>query len=333
MDFFVEGICEKMCTEKEINLRIREKLVHFFEKNPKTGGVDKARMVRAFARSAAGKECTARDLRTVSALKQTVSYLLTEILPDKRKPFHEVFDFIFDRMRSVRQEIVMQNISPIDTLALIEPMIFFMVYSRYRLCEEPLMNFDPKICRQHMIECVQTALVCYDESHERLENRPIVESVYLLANLGNQDALRRGLSVFERLHHSSVFLTAFKMSLYSWKGNYYRTLAMWSDLPTICCLAAAEKIPDIRGKLLETFSVSYHSRQLTVPLAWLQKILRYGDRCHLEQDLRRCSVEIVNRTDARFDKAAFDKRGKILLHSHEAIVEEKLTAEPLAFPI
>lgn len=180
------------------------------------------------------------------------------------------------------------------------------------------------------MECIQTALKCYDELPDRL-NRQVIESIYLLINLGNQAALARALSLPGLASASGIFLTALKMSLFCWRNNYYRILTMWSELPTICCIAAAEMIPEIRGKLLATFAVGFHSKQLTVPLTWLQRILRYGDRRQTERDLRRFGVEI-NGTDVRFDKMMFEKREKSF-HSREAIVDAKLLTHPITFPI
>lgn len=51
---------------------------------------------------------------------------------DKRKPYNIAYDFIFDRLRCVRQEIVMQNLDNYTTMKLLEPIILFLSYSRYR---------------------------------------------------------------------------------------------------------------------------------------------------------------------------------------------------------
>lgn len=89
--------------------------------------------MKEFSRSAAGhKAPRSRDLRTPRALLKTVEYLLTDIVNDDRKPFNVVYDFIFDRLRAVRQEIVMQNLSEGITINLMEPMCMFLAFSLYR---------------------------------------------------------------------------------------------------------------------------------------------------------------------------------------------------------
>lgn len=95
--------------------------------------MDESKVVKEFARSAAGVQAPRpKSLRTKACLKRTVTYLLTEIIRDERKPYHVAYDFIFDRLRAVRQEIVMQDLDAVTTIELIEPMIMFLAYSLYR---------------------------------------------------------------------------------------------------------------------------------------------------------------------------------------------------------
>lgn len=116
--------------------RTREKLLHFYERVTMPNGqhiADKSKVVKEFARSAAGiQRPKPHQLRTPATLQRTVRYLLTDVLNDTRKPFHVAYDFIFDRLRAVRQEIVMQNLDSALTIQLLEPIIMFLAYSLYR---------------------------------------------------------------------------------------------------------------------------------------------------------------------------------------------------------
>lgn len=90
-------------------------------------------MVKEFARSAAGVQVPKPHLlRTPHTLKRTVNYLLTTIATDTRKPFNVAYDFIFDRLRAIRQEIVMQNFNEQLTIDLLEPIVMFLAHSLYR---------------------------------------------------------------------------------------------------------------------------------------------------------------------------------------------------------
>ena len=49
-----------------------------------------------------------QNLRTKSALAKTVSYLLTSVMRSQEFSFFDKYNFIFDRLRSVRQELTIQ---------------------------------------------------------------------------------------------------------------------------------------------------------------------------------------------------------------------------------
>lgn len=131
----------------------------------------------------------------------STSHFTRRIIMDKRKPFNVVYDFVFDRLRAVRQEIVMQNYNAYQTIKLLEPMVMFLSYSRYQLCEETIDNFDPKICEQHLQECLKRALVCYDEIRLddmkllEVRRRVFIESLYQIFNLGSVEAMKRCLNL------------------------------------------------------------------------------------------------------------------------------------------
>lgn len=114
--------------------------MHFYERQPSRSNEhipNEPKVVKEFARSAAGMQSPkSHSLRTKMALRRTVHYLLTDIIRDDRRPFHFAYDFIFDRLRAVRQEIVMQDFDEVSTIGLIEPMIMFLAYSLYRFVVE-----------------------------------------------------------------------------------------------------------------------------------------------------------------------------------------------------
>ena len=115
---------------------------------------------------------------------------------DKRRPFHVAYDFIFDRLRAVRQETIIQNYNAQQTIRILEPVIMFLAYSRYRLCEETIQNFDPKICEQHLQECLKRILIAYDEeSGAGTDKRCFIEALYQVHNLGSTTALTRCLQL------------------------------------------------------------------------------------------------------------------------------------------
>ena len=53
------------------------------------------------------------------------------VLP-RQEEFNLIYDFIFDRLRSVRQDLVIQRITDKPAITILETIIRFHVYSAYR---------------------------------------------------------------------------------------------------------------------------------------------------------------------------------------------------------
>lgn len=47
-------------------------------------------------------------------------------------PWNVVYDFIMDRLRAVRQDMVIQNLSGADYVSLLQPMIRFYAFAAYK---------------------------------------------------------------------------------------------------------------------------------------------------------------------------------------------------------
>ncbi|XP_065360098.1 SAC3 domain-containing protein 1 [Calliphora vicina] len=331
MPNFVQGVCEDFCPEAEFKLRTREKLLNFFEYKNGQKHVP-GTLVKCFARSAAGiKTPKSKDMRTERCLQRCTEYLLKDIVLDKRKSFNHVYDFIFDRLRAVRQEIVMQNYNAKQTIKLLQPMIMFLSYSRYKLCEEAVDNFDPKICEQHLQECLKRALVCYDEiSLDDLKlidiyNRAFLEALYQIFNLGSLDALKRCLTLPEEIRSNTLFSLVFKISLSYMQGNYYRVLTGLQTLPHILCAIGSLKLPILRRNLYEIFSNAYSSKQLLVPVEFVLRLTAHANYNELYEDCKYYNIKVLtDKLQLNFQKNDFNSKTTILKCRHEHFVDVKL---------
>ncbi|XP_055843346.1 germinal-center associated nuclear protein [Episyrphus balteatus] len=335
MPEFVQGTCEEMCPEQEVKLRTKERLLHFYECKPGQKNVPGI-LVKSFSRSAAGiKIPRKKDLRTQRSLNKTVEYLLKEITLDKRRPFNYVYDFVFDRLRAIRQEIVMQNYDAKATIRLLEPMIMFLAYSRYRLCEESVDNFDPKICEQHLQECLKRVLCCYDEIHaesgfdkmnlSEIRSRNFIESIYQLFNLGSIEALKRSAHLPAEIKTDPVFAGVYSIALNHFQGNFYKVLQGIARLPHILCAIASLKLQIIRRQVFLIFASAYSSKQLLLPVEWLRKLLLYSNKIDVAEDCKYFELEYFSEKEAiRFYKSDFKNENVAIKQKHEAFVEEKL---------
>ncbi|XP_052898251.1 germinal-center associated nuclear protein isoform X2 [Anopheles moucheti] len=343
MNSFVEHV--KKCAPKLRSTcgRIREKIVHFFETDIARPGVpDRERMVKEFSRSAADRrQPKPWEIRTPSMLLETVHYLVTIVLPDSRRPYYQRFEFIFDRMRAIRQEMVIQNLSAGEVLPILEPIVRFLCYSAYRLCESPIAEFDPKICAQHLQECLKKVLRCYEEIDQANtavpdSNRFEMERLYLSFNIGSLEATQSAITRYGasepklRLHITT--------QLQCHRGNYFGAMQNMFKFAPLEAAVASLQLPWFRRQILQQFSIAYQSRVQTVPLEWLESILHYegSERTCLLDDCRHYNLQLAHRDNeqrsgdgnrnwtVKFEKAQFDAQRSAIRARKVSPIEDVL---------
>ncbi|CAK7336409.1 unnamed protein product [Dovyalis caffra] len=109
------GTCPFMCPESEMAQRMRLRDLAVFERlhgNPRKTNSALAHM-------------QASDVRPFPVLENTLDYLLN-LLDSTDLPFEVVHDFIFDRTRSIRQDLSMQNIVDDKSIYMYEKMVRFL---------------------------------------------------------------------------------------------------------------------------------------------------------------------------------------------------------------
>ncbi|KAG7230820.1 hypothetical protein INR49_019634 [Caranx melampygus] len=116
------GTCQTMCPAHELRIRETERRLHHFEmlagtERDRRPRGDPSRSVKEYSRPAAGKDSTKpSDLRPPAVLLKTV------------------YGFVFDRLRAVKQDMIIQRVSGLDCVAILEQTVRFLIYASYRLC-------------------------------------------------------------------------------------------------------------------------------------------------------------------------------------------------------
>ncbi|KAF3655045.1 hypothetical protein FXO37_16163 [Capsicum annuum] len=166
------GTCPFMCPVEEREKRERLRDLAVFERlygNPRQSSpnlaVKKGRtyvVARGFTRTPSAKNYVLyirtisiktlqdSDVRPLSVLEDTLNYLCN-LLDSTEHPFEVVHDFIFDRMRSVRQDLSMQNISCSRVVSMYERMgetlSLWFRHVPSHIMKSIEMNFARKILR------------------------------------------------------------------------------------------------------------------------------------------------------------------------------------------
>lgn len=324
----VFGSCLSMCPDKERWMREREGLLHVLEMDDKTRRLkrpkaDPAKIVKCFSRPAAGQLMPdTTELRPAPVLLATIRYLFLKVVTRVDYDWAMIYDFVFDRLRAIRQEVVIQRIRGIESIQILEPIVRFHVYAGQRLCEKNISVFDPKINSQHLLECLKQLLVLYDQLEEPSKSHDLsiegniealsignsrsqMEALYLLLHLGDVSALGRGLSLPEKYRSGEVEL-AMKISLAWFLNNYIRTFRMIEKLPALLKCAALCNLRHLRRDTFRIMSSAYNSKLLTFPGLKLQEILMYKDVEKLAADCKLFNLSFA-RENVQFEAAKFNK--------------------------
>ncbi|NP_001373424.1 SAC3 domain-containing protein 1 [Danio rerio] len=322
------GSCMTMCPAYELRQREAQSRLHRFEMLPGTEQdrlprADISRAVKEYSRPAAGKDSTrASDLRPPSVLLKTVSYLVDEVATSSTfQPWTEVYSFVFDRLRSVRQDMIIQRVSGPDCVAVLEKSVRFLLYSSYRLCGQPLQLYDPRINDTHLQESLSWLLESYSEGkHQHQEE---FQALALLYNLGSAQAVQHVLALPERIRSSLAVRLALEVSRAHMERNPVRLLRLAKKLDFMQVCAVHRHLLPCRRDLLLLYSHGHSSRNYRYPLQRLAQLLCLKEALAVEL----CTVYSVKVTGdcVNFSKSSFTEASSADLqcrHMHEPLDHE-----------
>jgi hypothetical protein len=190
----------------------------------------------------------------------------------------------------------------------------FLSWSLYQLSGESISTFDPTICRQHLNECLLSCLSCYDEIDIAKQetynnsNRILVEGIYVLLNISEENSLRRALMLNSTLRSQPTMRNVVEIALNMHTRNHYRVIRGISELPHILCGVASLKLREIRKEILKSFTIAYNSNSLRVPTDFVFQLLSYERLDDLRSDLKNLGIfeETENSTSINFNRKKFN---------------------------
>ncbi|XP_037530616.1 SAC3 domain-containing protein 1 [Nematolebias whitei] len=324
------GTCQTMCPVQELRDREAQSRLHCFEmvpgteRNRKPKG-DPLRVVKEYSRPAAGKDVTKpSDLRPPDMLLKTVFYLIDDIAASPLHPWTEVYSFVFDRLRSVKQDMIIQRLSGRDCVAILERTVRFLIYASYRLCGEPLRCYEPRINDTHLQECLSWLLDCYTTGTGVYSNQEEFQALCLLYNLGSAQATQHVIQLPKRLRSTPAVTLALAINRAFLERNPVRLLRLARGLNFLQACALHRHLAVCRRDLLLIYSHGYSSRNCSFPLDRLAQVLSLDASltAHLCETY---GVEVKKHDHVVFSKAAFTEaeHGRLHCKLYHSVVCEK----------
>lgn len=279
------GTCQDMCPPRERQWREKERLLHPFEiadgtENDSRPKADRNKAIKQFSRSAAGqREATPDELRPPQVLLKTTKYLMRVIVPTcSGDSWTDTYHFVWDRLWAVRQDMTIQDLNGSECIEILEQAVRFYIYSAFRCFEEDMSAFDPHINSQHLQECLKRLLVQYQQSTVgQWVNRPEMEAIYILHNLGSFDALVHVLTLPDEIRNHDLVKISMDTSLAHRKGNFIRVLKNYKTLPALLSCALHSHLELIRRTALQVMTVAFSSQNCKFPLSTLGSWLRCSE--------------------------------------------------------
>jgi len=245
--------------------------------------------VKCYSRSAAGQSVAGSEaVRDLETLERTVEYLFNEIIQKSRTTFLATYDFVFDRLRAVRQDLTVQGLlvehcgkKTLNVIRILECCIRFYIYSQYRLSSQPIHAFSRHINESHLSECINQLLYLYLET-EKVDCVATlstdwfqIEALHILLT-ENAQGLYRALQLPEIARSRRVIKYAVEISTCLWLGNFVRAHRIAAKLPLILQLAYRIQFAKHRPQLLKIYDKSYRSAQGGIfPLERLSRHLMF----------------------------------------------------------
>ncbi|XP_062308303.1 SAC3 domain-containing protein 1 isoform X2 [Osmerus eperlanus] len=328
-DAVPRGTCMSMCPAREIQDREAQSRLHHFEmlagtERDRRPRADPSRMVKEYSRPAAGKDSTRpSDLRPPAVLQKTVSFLIDDIAASgDLQPWTEAYDFIFDRLRSVRQDMIIQRVSGRDCVAVLEPTVRFLLYSSYRLCGEPLRRYDPRINDTHLQESLSWLMDCYARGQH--PNQEEFQALSLLYNLGSARAMQHSLELPAHVRSSPAVSLALAINRAFLERNPVRLLRLAGRLDFLQSCALHRHLGACRRDLLLLYSHGHSSRNCRFPLPRLARLLGL-DAPLASQLCLAHGVEVSQDAVVVFSKASFaePEPGELRCPPFHGLVEQK----------
>lgn len=270
----IKGTCPDMCPERERIMRQFSLSVAAYEMVPGTYDMDENKAVKEYTRSSADQEVPLpHDLRPEPVLSMTMNYLITNIInkvdsPDVNKAVW--YSFCWNRLRSVRKDIILQQLCDMETVQIVEQCARFHICCYDHMWGAEVSGFDDKINTQNLIDCLQTLRHMYEDLAKHKVNCPNEPEFYaylILLKLKSGDVMWEyqqyslEIQLSREVQFAIQAYMAFKNNMYS---KFFSLVKKGSYL-TSCLLQ--RYFNEVRTQALKTMLKAYCLPGKTVGLS------------------------------------------------------------------
>ena len=286
----IVGTCEEMCPIAEIERRQNMSDIQLFERvdpnNASASSVELA--VKRFARTIDDPQPS--DFRTRDALSRTMIHL-SKLLDRTDVRFGLIHKFLWDRYRSVRQDLYIQGIDDEFGIRIFEEIVRFHVLCEHELCGEDQSVTNMEGFNSHLnLEQMNKALISLSDMYDKAaaNGKPAPNEAefraYHLLSMMSQHGKYKGdqqsfLSTLQGLRpnvlSSAHVQWVLRLRAAFFSGNFIRFFSLIVEAPYLSACLAHTYFGAIRSKGLKSLSETLSTgaaRPGIVEVSWLKSI-------------------------------------------------------------
>ena len=287
----IVGTCEDMCPVQERERRQNMSDIQIFERvhldNMNLTSAELA--VKRFARTVDDPHPS--EFRTRGALARTMEHL-RGLLDREDVRFGLVHKFLWDRYRSVRQDLYIQGITDEFAIGIFEEIVRFHVMCEHELCGEDQSITDMEGFNSHLnMEQMNKALISLNDMYERAAERgepcptePEFRAYHLLSLMaqhgkfkGDQQAFLSTLqSLRLDVREDERVQWVLKLRNAYYFGNFARFFRLVGEAPYLMACLAHVYFPFMRATCFRVMSETC-ARQQNLEASWLVRTLLLDD--------------------------------------------------------
>mmetsp|Transcript_6943 Transcript_6943/g.20274 ORF Transcript_6943/g.20274 Transcript_6943/m.20274 type:complete len:1432 (-) Transcript_6943:843-5138(-) len=344
----IVGTCEDMCPLEERESRQRTQNIRLFERpDPRDSGRTSAQLaVKSFARTGID-EAGPAAFRTRGALARTMDHL-RGLMDRTDASFSVIHNFLFDRYRSVRQDLYVQGIEDQFACEIYEEIIRYHILCEHELCENEATVRDPEGFSSHLnVEQLNKSLISlldmYKSAARRGEPRAsAVESefrAYHLLTLMSQHGKfsESRLQFYTSLQamrlevqSSAAVQMVLKLRTMLASGNWVAFFKVVQRAPYLLACAAHSYFRGVRVGAMTTMCNVYSRGEQTMQLDQIARTLMLDDEAEAASLCKSFSLTLLKQGGQSFVvfNKMIDADGKSHPNRRSAIISASMRQPP-----
>ncbi|XP_037543110.1 germinal-center associated nuclear protein [Nematolebias whitei] len=339
------GTCPDMCPEKERYMRETRNQLSVFELIPNTEMVDHSAAIKEYSRSSADQEePLPHELRPLSVLSMTMDYLVTQILDQVQDNYRDWYDFVWDRTRGIRKDIIQQHLCCPDTVSLIEKCTRFHMHCAHHLCEQPMSSFDAKINNENMTKCLQSLKEMYEDLATQQVFCPQeaeFRQYSVLLKINDGDILREVQQFREEVRKSPEVKFAVQACAAVNSNNFVRFFKLVKGASYLASCLLHRYFNQVRTMALKTLNVAHTvgPRSTPFPVEDIVRILMFRNAAEATDFAQQFGLN-VNDGMVELSRVSFQepdlplsqKKSEVILAKKTVLIGQVMNGGPLPNP-